>query len=213
MSVKLDWAQWLRAQRELDIGRIGGWPAWLRISMAAALLASVLIAGYGLVLAPSAQALRELRTDALALRQTQAGKLAAAAPLEAIKQQQQTLQGILAARLQQLPADAETPALLEAINRAAQDNGVNILGISFQPAPEPDGEAPQAVDEVGFYAELPMQLSLSGGYHQFGAFVSRLAGWPRLITVHDFEIRRPGSGPALTMHLTAKIYRHLEEPQ
>ncbi len=208
--MKLDWAQLLRMLRELEIRRIGAWPAWLRMAMGAALLAVILAAGHSLALAPRGQELQRLRTDALALRRAQADKRAAAALLEAARQQQQTLQGILAGRLRQLPADGQTPALLEAVTEAAEAQGVSILAISFGVEQGTAGDASQAVGPAAFYTELPMRISLSGGYHQFGAFVSRLASLPRLVILQDFDVRRQRSEPGLTMHLNAKIYRHRE---
>lgn len=211
--MKLDWARWLRTLRELEISRIGAWPAWLRMAMGATLLAAILVVGHSLVLAPRSQELQRLRTEALAMGQAQAGKRAAAALLEQARQQQQALQGVLAERLRQLPTDAQTPALLEALTQAAEEQGVSILAISFATEQGTSGEPAQAAGATAFYTELPMRISLSGGYHQFGAFVSRLASLPRLVTLHDFEVRRQRSEPGLIMHLNAKIYRHLEEPQ
>ena len=39
-----------------------------------------------------------------------------------------------------------------------------------------------------FYAELPISIRLTGGYHQMGQFASGIAALPRIVTLHDIEI-------------------------
>ena len=68
---------------------------------------------------------------------------------------------------------------------------------------------------------MPIKIQLTGGYHEFGLFVSGIAALPRIVTLHDIEITRPGRAAArgrapapsdeLTLNLTAKTYRYLDE--
>ncbi len=64
-----------------------------------------------------------------------------------------------------------------------------------------------------FYVELPIDISVIGDYHSFGAFVSGVAALPRIVTLHDFYVRPPkekalaGLG-LLSMDVTAKTYRY-----
>ena len=76
----------------------------------------------------------------------------------------------------------------------------------FQPAPE---------NKKDFYAELPIKIRLSGNYHDFGEFVSGIAALPRIVTLHQIEIK-PDKGNAydqLTLDLTARTYRYLDEEE
>ena len=76
----------------------------------------------------------------------------------------------------------------------------------FQPAPE---------EKKDFYAELPIKIRLSGSYHEFGEFVSGIAALPRIVTLHQIEIK-PDKGNAydqLTLDLTARTYRYLDEEE
>ena len=52
-----------------------------------------------------------------------------------------------------------------------------------------------------------------GSYHQFGAFVSGIAALPRIVTLHDIQIKpvNTTSFDNLTMDVTAKTYRYIED--
>jgi type IV pilus assembly protein PilO len=56
---------------------------------------------------------------------------------------------------------------------------------------------------------------LTGSYHQFGEFVSGIAALPRIVTLHDIDIKPTGSGgyDDLTLTLTAKTYRYLDQDE
>jgi type IV pilus assembly protein PilO len=64
-----------------------------------------------------------------------------------------------------------------------------------------------------FYAELPISVKVKGTYHEFGAFVSAVAALPRIVTIHDIIISPEEGSDELTMELTAKTYRYLEEEE
>jgi len=76
----------------------------------------------------------------------------------------------------------------------------------FQPQPE---------QKKDFYAELPIKIRLSGSYHQFGEFVSGIAALPRIVTLHDIDIRSENKDAydQLSLELTAKTYRYLDEDE
>ena len=71
---------------------------------------------------------------------------------------------------------------------------------------------PEAEVKKDFYAELPIKIKLTGSYHQFGEFVSGIAALPRIVTLHDIDIK-PDNKDAydqLSLELTAKTYRYLD---
>ena len=74
----------------------------------------------------------------------------------------------------------------------------------FQPQPEVPKD---------FYAEKPITISLSGGYHEIANFVSGVAALPRIVTLHDINISPddPDRFDSLTLQVTAKTYRYIEE--
>jgi type IV pilus assembly protein PilO len=111
------------------------------------------------------------------------------------------------AMLRQLPNKTEVPNLLVDISQTGLAAGLeeNL----FQPA----GEI-----RKDFYAELPIKIRLTGGYHEMGNFASGIAALPRIVTLHDIEISSQGrdvsGGDAdLVLNVTAKTYRYLDEDE
>ena len=85
------------------------------------------------------------------------------------------------ALVSQLPSDTEVPGLLEDITNKGLLNGLEIGSI--------DLKKEQAKE---FYVELPIAIQASGSYHDLGAFISGMAGLPRIVTLHDFQISEEG---------------------
>src|SRR5262245_34400832 len=77
-----------------------------------------------------------------------------------------------------LPTDRQLPGLLRKITLAAQQSGVEF--VVFRP-----NEA--KVQE--HYTEMPLQLSVYGGYHQVGSFVAELSNMRRIITVANLQMK------------------------
>jgi len=100
----------------------------------------------------------------------------------------------------QLPSDTEVPGLLEDITYKGELNGLAIETIDLlQEVPEE------------FYIELPIQINAVGSFHDLGAFISGMAGLPRIVTLHDFDIAAPGAEThQLKMNILAKTYRYRE---
>ena len=99
----------------------------------------------------------------------------------------------------QLPSETEVPGLLEDITNKGLLNGLDIASIDLK-------------SEISkeFYMELPIAIEASGSYHDLGAFISGMAGLPRIVTLHDFTIELPKEGDAtkLQMSIVAKTYRY-----
>ena len=109
------------------------------------------------------------------------------------------IEGSFGALLAQLPSDTEVPGLLEDIDERGAEAGLQINSIELR-------------SEVAreFYVELPITIRVTGPYHDFGTFVSGVAGMPRIVTLHDYDMSSaPGqSGGILDMTILAKTYRY-----
>ncbi len=104
--------------------------------------------------------------------------------------------------LRQLPGKTEVPSLLVDISQTGL--GAGLEEKLFQPT----GEV-----QKDFYAELPIKLRYTGSYHELGKFVSGIAALPRIVTLHDIDIKpaEKDSTTSLTLDVTAKTYRYLDE--
>ena len=66
---------------------------------------------------------------------------------------------------------------------------------------------------IEFYAELPISIKMRGSYHEFGDFISGVAALPRIVTLHNISIKREKGSDELSMDVTAKTYRYLDEQE
>ena len=103
--------------------------------------------------------------------------------------------------LRQLPSKTEIPALIVDISQTALSSGLEVK--LFKPGNEVAKE---------FYAEKPIQLTLQGNYHQFGAFASEVAALPRIVTLHNITLTPLDDGK-MTMNALAKTYRYLNDDE
>jgi len=199
--------------RQLDPRDVGRWPFLFRaLGVAFVFLVTSGLLIYYFVNRGNLEDLRKAEAEQQSLWLTFDQKQRKAANLEAYRQQLAEIERTFGAMLRQLPGKTEVPSLLVDISQTGLAAGLQER--LFQPGAELKKD---------FYAELPIKIQLSGGYHEFGNFVSGIAALPRIVTLHDIEIVRGtdargssrGAAPApsdqLTLNLTAKTYRYLEE--
>jgi len=96
--------------------------------------------------------------------------------------------------LKSLPTSNETPGLLDDITLVGTSAGLTFRLLNWKK------EIPKE-----FYTELPIQMEVTGGYHNFGQFASDIAGLPRIVTVHDFAVTQEDN--TLKLKVEAKTYR------
>jgi type IV pilus assembly protein PilO len=77
-----------------------------------------------------------------------------------------------------LPEENEVPNLLRKVTAAGQQSGIEF-----------DLFRPQAAVPRGFYADNPVEVTVMGGYHQTGVFLSRLANLNRIVNVSNLSIK------------------------
>ena len=125
-------------------------------------------------------------------------KLTKAVNLEELKKQREQIQQYVTQLEKQLPSKAEMDALLSDINQAG-------LGRSLQF----ELFRPGQVVVKDYYAELPIQVRVTGRYHDVGAFASDIANLSRIVTLNNLTIL-PGKDGTLGMDATAKTFRYLD---
>jgi type IV pilus assembly protein PilO len=190
---------------ELDLNNIGEWPILIKALVILIGCIGVGIAAYYLDTQAQLVRLDAARASELDLRQTFEVKQRKAANLDAYRQQLEEMKESFGAMLRQLPDKTEVAALLVDVSQTGL-----AAGLEFELF-QPEGE--QSKD---FYAELPINIRVTGHYHEFGRFISGLAALPRIVTIHDVKIANTGgesgaNGAKLSLQATVKTYRYLDE--
>jgi type IV pilus assembly protein PilO len=189
--------------RSLDINEPGRWP--LPFRLAAIALVFVGIAAFGIymfVVKTEFPLLEQARNEELDLRQTFETKQRRAANFDAYRVQLAEIERSFGAMLRQLPGKTEIPSLLVDVSQTALGAGLDEN--LFQRGVEVQKD---------FYAEQPIKIRYTGSYHELGNFVSGVAALPRIVTLHDINIKPVSSDEidVLTLDATAKTYRYLDE--
>ena len=191
--------------QQLDPRDPGRWPLAVRLGAAAAsFVALALLLSYLIVYKDKDPQLEQKRAEERTLRDTFRTKHRKAVNLEIYEQQLKDIERSFGALLRQLPGKTEVPSLLVDISQTGLAAGLDEN--LFQPAPE---------EKRDFYAELPIKIRLTGNYHDFGELFSGIAALPRIVTLHQIEIKpaKVNAFDQLTLDLTARTYRYLDEDE
>lgn len=189
--------------RNLDVNDIGRWPLPFRLGVIA--LTFVVVVGFGswfFIVKEKMPQHQRVVADEQSLRTTFENKQRKAANFDAYKTQLEQMEQSFGTMLRQLPGETEIPSLIVDISQTGLASGLQ------EKLFEPQAEIPKE-----FYAEKPIKIHLSGGFHEIANFVSGVAALPRIVTLHDIRITPEDSETfdRLTMEVTAQTYRYLEE--
>ncbi|MDC9725281.1 MAG: type 4a pilus biogenesis protein PilO [Gammaproteobacteria bacterium] len=191
----------LSSLNELDFNESGEWPLGVKVAAIALLCILVWAGGYYYIIKDKEVALASAEKKEETLKKTLEVKYAKAVNLEAYKKQMEEMKVVFSSMLKQLPRKSEVADLLIDISSSGLVNG-----LEFQLF-KPGGERP-----IDFYAELPIQMKVTGTFHQFGEFVSAVASLPRIVTMHNLTLTPLGTkSDKMTMDITAKTYRYFDE--
>ena len=186
--------------RDIDINDIPSWPTWIKISATVLIGFGILFAGYWFIVADQIAVLEKAKKEEQQLRQTYMEKKALAINLEAYRQQIEEIKETFGVMLKQLPDKTEVPELLIDITQAGLGRGLQFELFK-----------PQNRRIADFYAELPINVSVSGTYHQLGNFVSDVAALPRIVTIGDIVLKPLENSDRLVMTAVTKTYHYLDE--
>jgi type IV pilus assembly protein PilO len=197
----------LEQLRTLDPNDPGRWPVGVRLGVACALFLLAAAGGYYFFVWKSQHPeLVEARAKETELLNTLESKARKAANLQAYKDQLAEMEKSFGAMLRQLPNKTEVPNLLVDVSQTGLAAGLQ------EKLFQPQGEV-----QKDFYAELPISIRLTGGYHQMGYFAAGVAALPRIVTLHDIAIEPAGKDSGATgdlvLNVTAKTYRYLDEDE
>jgi len=188
--------------RRLDPKNIGSWPALPKLGVLLLALIAIVVASYFLDWQAQFEAIDGAKKKELALRDTFLDKKRQAIDLDAYRRQLEDIEKAFGTLLKQLPGKSEMEALLTDINQAGLGRGLQFE--LFRPA------ASENVSE--FYAELPINIRVTGSYHDMGAFASDISRLSRIVLLNDIALTQAKDG-ALAMDAVAKTYRYLDDEE
>jgi type IV pilus assembly protein PilO len=180
----------------------GTWSFAPKVMVLVAILVAIPVGGYfGLWQGQIEELEKGLQTEET-LKKDYLAKKTQAINLDLHKQQLREIDTQFGALLKQLPNKSQMDALLVDINQSGLSRGLQFE--LFKPA------ATEAARE--FYSELPIQVKVTGTYHDMGAFAADVGQLPRIVTLNDVSIEA-GKDGNLTMDVTARTFRYLDEEE
>ena len=189
--------------RRLDPKSIGSWPALPKLGILLLFFIVIVVASYVLDWQSQLEAIDASLKKEQSLRTTFLDKKKQAIDLEAYRKQLADIERSFGTLLKQLPSKSEMEALLTDINQAGLGRGLQFE--LFKPA------AAETVSE--FYAELPINIRVTGSYHDMGAFASDISKLSRIVLLNDVSLALSTKDSGLTMDAVAKTYRYLDEDE
>lgn len=188
--------------KTLDTKQPGNWPWPIKIGAFILIFVVIQVAAWFLLWDAQTQEIERGRAEVTKQKEVFLEKKKLAVNLEAYKQQRAEIEQAFGALLKQLPNKSEMDALLIDINQAGLGRGLAFE--LFKPA--------STENFTEFYAELPVNIKVTGQYHDLGAFASDVAKMPRIVLLTDVKIDPPKEG-VLSMEAVAKTYRYLDEEE
>ncbi len=191
--------------KSLDINDVGRWPFVFRAAVIAAVFVAVSVLGiWFTIIKDKAPVLNRAQQEEQELKIAFENKQRKAANYDAYRAQLSQIEQSFGTMLRQLPGKTEIPSLIVDISQTGLAAGLQ------EKLFRPEAEIPR-----DFYAEKPIRIRLSGGYHEIANFVSGIAALPRIVTLHNIDITRESNDnfDRLSLEVTAQTYRYLEEAQ
>jgi type IV pilus assembly protein PilO len=191
---------------DLDINKIGLWPAAIKIGIVLLLCGVITGLVYYFDTQGQLSDLQIFEAKEQELKASFEAKQKKAVNLDEYRQQLDEIEKSFGDLLRQLPDKTQVPDLLVDVSQTGLASGLEFE--LFKPENE---------TKKDFYAELPINIRVLGSYMEFGAFISGLAALPRIVTIHNIKIFSRKDQPVgtknkpLVMEALVKTYRYLED--
>ena len=187
--------------RRLNIRDAGNWPMLPKVGILVLIFLAIIVAGLFLDWKDQWEALGNAEQVEVGLKTQYAEKKKRAINFDLYVQQLSEVEQSFGALVKQLPNRSEIDALLTDVNQAGLGRGLQFE--LFKPA--------ASEKMADFYAELPINIKITGNYHDMGAFASDVAQLPRIVTLNDLVISADKG--TLAMEAVAKTFRYLDEDE
>ncbi len=179
----------------------GQWPLIPRMMCGLGTLIGVIALGWFLYLNGQQEELSQGEQEEIKLRDAYKSKVQQAINLNSLRKQKEQVGEYVSTLEKQLPSKAEMDALLSDINQAGIGRGLQFE--LFKPG---------QVVVKDYYAELPIDIKVTGNYHDVGAFTSDIANLPRIVTLNNMSLAA-GKDGVLTLEAVAKTFRYLDKDE
>jgi len=186
---------------KLDLKTLADWPLPSKLVALALLCVAIVAAGWWFDWRGGMETLDATKQKEVELRSVFTTKKNQAINLEAYKKQLADIEQAFGALLKQLPNKQEMDALITDVNQAGLGRGLQF-----------DLFKPEAETVSEFYAETPIRVKVTGGYHDVAAFVSDVSKLSRIVTLQDISMV-PSKDGVLNMDAIVKTYRYLDEEE
>lgn len=187
--------------RRLNLRDAGNWPLLPKVAVLVAIFLAIVVAGLFLDWKDQWEALGAAEQVEMDLKAKYTEKKARAVNFDLYVQQLNEVEQSFGALVKQLPNRSEIDALLTDVNQAGLGRGLQFD--LFRPATQEK--------MADFYAELPINIKITGNYHDMGAFASDIAQLPRIVTLNDVAISTDKG--TLSMEAVAKTFRYLDDEE
>jgi type IV pilus assembly protein PilO len=151
-----------------------------KIAIAIGVPLLVLLAYYFLIVSPRTTRTSQLAAHIDEMKQERDQKKFEAERMPERQKEVEALDKQLKFALTRLPDEKEIPELLSSISNLGRDSGLEIL--VFRQLPEGYQE---------FYAEVPVEMSVRGNYHQVAQFLDRVGKLDRIVNVSNIVLKAP----------------------
>lgn len=187
--------------RRLNLREVGNWPLAPKLGLLALMFLVIVALGAYFDWMDQYEALQKAEREELRLKDEYSTKKAKAVNYDLYVAQLKEVEQSFGALVKQLPNRSEIDALLTDINQAGLGRG--LVFELFKPAVQ------EKMAE--FYAELPINIRITGNYHDMGAFASDVAQLPRIVTLNDLVISNDKG--TLALEAVAKTFRYLDDEE
>lgn len=152
-----------------------------------------------------ARDLEKVQTEVEKLESEKTNELRLSRNLKKFKEEVAKLDVQLKFALKQLPDAREIPDLLSSISNLARDSGLEVSLFKTRPEIIKD-----------FYAEVPVEVSLGGNFHQVLSFFDEVGHLNRIVNISDIELKEPKATEGSLLVKTACVattFRYLDEKE
>ncbi|MBY7812347.1 type 4a pilus biogenesis protein PilO [Vibrio fluvialis] len=187
--------------QELELDEIAEWPLLPQLAVLLLLVLALQGAGYWLYMLPKQDALEGLKQQEQTLKSTIRIKASKVATLPKLKTQLDELAERYDFLLRQLPVQKELASMLASVNELGLENTLTSTRIDW-------GEK----QNQEFLYRLPLNIELTGNYHNIGDFSEAIARLPRIINFDDVDWQRV-SQESSTLHFRVRAYTYQFKPE